>query len=93
MGDWLIVCAYLAVAVVAWLHIYRWLYRHHRRHFGMLEWTDGDRMFGLLWGGAVALGWPFAAAVFGAVWLFRRFGLGPIRGVFQRIEDRAEVPS
>lgn len=55
---------YFLVAFVWWVFIYRLLYLHHIREFTNLEFDDSDRIFGVLWGGAVACVWPLSLAVF-----------------------------
>lgn len=60
----LILAGYVAVAAFAWTRIYGWVYRDHRRTFPTLNWSDGDRLFAIFWGGFCSvfwpLGWPLA---------------------------------
>lgn len=67
--------AYLLVAAFVWTRVYVWLFRRHRRDFPRLTWDNGDRMFGIAWGGLVALGWPLSLPI---------FGLGRVAGFVQR---------
>lgn len=68
----LVLTAYCAVAFWVWTRTYRALVRQHRDMFPSLEWDDGDRAFGILWGGGVALAWPISVPIF-CIWLSARW--------------------
>lgn len=74
--EFLVIIAYLVVAFFVWTKIYSWLYKYHLENFSILEWDGEDRLFGILWGGMVALFWPLSVPVFGVAWLARRIPLG-----------------
>lgn len=78
------VAAYLGVAVVMWVQVYRWLYRSKRRDFPSLAWDDSDRLFACAWGGVVSILWPLFAPFFGLRWAIKR---AAARGLFDRLED------
>lgn len=57
--------AYLLIAFIWWTQIYKMLYRAHMKEFGeTLGFRDGDRLFGVFWGGFVAFFWPVSFPIF-----------------------------
>lgn len=73
---------YLLMAFKVWQRVYSFLYRQHRRDFPMLKWNNGDRMFGLFWGGLVSIFWPVLLTVISFWYLFINYG----QGIFKPLE-------
>jgi len=82
--------AYLAITAVVWARIYRWLYNDFHGRYRHITWGDGDRMFGIVWGGFVALYWPVSVPMFGLIWVGKRIAAAGVLGVLMRFERRID---
>lgn len=90
MNGFLFTVAYLVIAFVVWLKVYAMLYRQHRRDFKILEWGNGERLFGIFWGGFVSLLWPMTIPCF-LVYLAGAW-VGKVRlSWFEHYEERIKV--
>lgn len=56
--------AYLTIAFVWWFCVYAIVYYHKQVKFPYQDWSGGDRVFCVLWGGFVAILWPISIPIF-----------------------------